>query len=164
MAKQVRTLTKIATAIVSNVNARIAAEQDMKALAAQCAALADSEKAKIDAELVNYYAAQAGVSVKAREKGEPQPGRCNLVAAWERDDEKKLTAKSNAASVALSRARAILFVIEKKEAKKAPKKASNDDTFAQLEKMAALAVKAGDKAQIKAMKQRVTAIMLMLSA
>lgn len=163
MSKQVRTLTRIATAIVSHVNAQTALTQERAALLKQAQTLALPEKAKIDAELVNYYAVQANVPVKAREKGEAGEGRCSLVAVWARDEEKKLTSKSNAASVALSRARAILFGVEKGKAKKTPQ-ASNEAVFDKLEKMAALAVSGHDKAQIKALKQRVTAVLLMLSA
>jgi hypothetical protein len=163
MSKQVRTLTRIATAIVSHVNAQTALTAERATLLKQAQTLAPTEKAKIDAELVNYYAVQASVPVKAREKGEAAEGRCSLVAVWARDEEKKLTTKSNAASVALSRARSILFGVEKGKAKKAPQ-ASNEAVFDKLEKMAALAVSGGDKAQIKALKQRVTAVMLMLSA
>jgi len=162
MSKHVKTLTAIATAIVSHVNAQTALTQERAGLLKQAQGLSAPEKAKIDAELVNYYAAQASVGVKERSKGEPAEGRCALVAAWERDDAGKLTKKSNAASVALSRARSILFATQKAIAKKGAE-SSNDAVFARMEKMAALAVKSGDKAQIKDMKKRVTAIMLMLA-
>jgi len=163
MSKQVRTLTRIATAIVSHVNAQTALTAERATLLKQAQTLALPEKAKIDAELVNYYAVQANVPVKAREKGEAGEGRCSLVAVWARDEEKKLTSKSNAASVALSRARAILFATQKAKAKKSVQ-SSNEAVFDKLEKLAALAVEKHDKAQIKALKQRVTAVLLMLSA
>lgn len=167
MSKQVRTLTRIATAIVSHVNAQTALTAERATLLKQAQTLALPEKAKIDAELVNYYAVQAGVMVKPRTKGEPAEGRCNLVAEWARTEDKGLTPKSNAASVALSRARSILFASEKGDEKKAAKKnkpAANEAVFDKLEAMAALAIKGHDKAQIKALKQRVTAVLLMLSA
>ena len=172
MAKQNRTIVALASRIVANVNARIAADVDMKALAAECSELALADRAKIDCELVNYYAVQAGVEVKERSKGEAAEGRCSLVAVWARDEEKKLTEKSNRASVALSRARAILFADQfEKKAKPATKgkaeakvPATPEAVFAGLEKIAALALKSGDKAQIKALKARTQAIFLMLAS
>jgi hypothetical protein len=121
---------------------------------------------------VNYYAVQAGVEVKERSKGEAAEGRCSLVAVWARNDEGKLTEKSNRASVALSRARAILFAdqFEKKSKPAAKGKAdakvpaTPEAVFAGLEKIAALALKSGDKAQIKALKARTQAIFLMLAS
>ena len=171
MAKQNRTIVALASRIVANVNARIAADVDMKALAEECSTLALADRAKIDAELVNYYAVQAGVGVKERTKGEAAEGRCNLVAVWARDEEKKLTEKSNRASVALSRARAILFADlfpAKDKAKKAAASKAKADTpeavFDALEKLAAAALKEGNKAAIKSLKQRAQAIFLMLAA
>ena len=172
MAKQNRTIVNIATRIVANTNARIAAAEDTKALVIECSTLALADRAKIDCELVNYYAVQAGVEVKERSKGEAAEGRCSLVAVWARNDEGKLTEKSNRASVALSRARAILFADQfEKKAKPAAKgkadakvPATPEAVFAGLEKLAALAVKSGDKAQIKALKARTQAIFLMLAS
>ena len=68
MAKQNRTIVALASRIVANVNARIAADVDMKTLVEECSTLALADRAKIDAELVNYYAVQAGVGVKERTK------------------------------------------------------------------------------------------------
>lgn len=175
MAKQNRTIVALASRIVANVNARIAADVDMKALAEECSTLALADRAKIDAELVNYYAVQAGVGVKERTKGDATEGRCNLVAVWARDEEKKLTEKSNRASVALSRARAILFAdlfpaksTDKTKAKKAAATKAKADTpeavFDALEKLAAAALKEGNKAAIKNLKARAQAIFLMLAA
>ena len=119
--KHIKTLSAIATAIVHWSNLVTASNMERAKLLKDADKLALPEKQKIDAELVNYYAVQAGVGVKTREKGNDGM-RCMLVAAWERDakDKAKLTPKSAAASMALSRARGILFAREK--GKKAPKK------------------------------------------
>jgi len=116
--KHHNTLSRIATAIVSWSNAVAASHAERAKLLADADKLALPEKQKIDAELVNYYAVQAGVGVKTREKGDTM--FCNLTAAWARDDDKKLTPKSQAAAMALSRSRGILFAREKGE--KAPAK------------------------------------------
>lgn len=167
MAKQTRTIVALASRIVANVNARMAADVDMKALAAECSELALADRAKIDAELVNYFAVQAGVNVKQRTKGEAAEGRCSLVAEWARNDEGKLTEKSNRASVALSRARAILFADQfEKKAKPAKTKvdqSSPESVFDALDKLAAAALASGDKKAIKALKQRAQAVFLMLA-
>jgi hypothetical protein len=144
MSKQVK-LTAIATAIVSNVNERIASELKAKELAAQCAKMGAKQKRGVDAELVTYYAAQAGVHTKEREKGEAKEGRCNLVAVWERDDNKKLTPASNRASVALSRARAILFPDTAAKKTAATDEAKHEKALNAAFKTLADAVKAGDE-------------------
>lgn len=117
--KHTATLSRIATAIVSWSNGVTAANAERAKLLESADKLALPEKQKIDAELVNYYAVQAGVGVKTREKG-GNGMFCALVPAWDRSDDKKLTPKSQAAAMALSRSRGILFAREKGE--KAPKK------------------------------------------
>lgn len=168
MAKQTRTIVALASRIVANVNARMAADVEMKTLAAECSELALADRAKIDTELVNYYAVQAGVNVKPRTKGEAAEGRCNLVAEWARNDEGKLTEKSNRASVALSRARAILFADQfEKKAKPAKAKVdtnSPESVFEALEKIAATALASGDRKAIKSLKARAQAVFLMLAS
>lgn len=116
--KHHNTLSRIATAIVDWSNKVTASHVERAKLLADADKLALPEKQKIDTELVTYYASVAGVGVKAREKGDAM--FCNLTAAWARDDDKKLTPKSQAAAMALSRSRGILFAREK--GKKAPAK------------------------------------------
>ncbi len=117
--KHIKTLSAIATAIVHWSNLVTASNMERAKLLKDADKLALPEKQKIDAELVNYYAVQAGVGVKTREKGNDGM-RCMLVPAWDRSGDKKLTPKSQAAAMALSRSRGILFAREKGE--KAPKK------------------------------------------
>lgn len=158
MAKQVK-LTTIAAAIVSNINERMGAELKAKELAVQCAKMGAKQKREVDAELVTYYAAMAGVGTKKREKGEAQPGRCNLVAVWERDDNKKLTAASNRASVALSRARAILFPVAG-AAKKVNDEAKREKALNAAFQTLSAAIKEGDEAA----KGLAKALMLLVKA
>lgn len=158
------TITNIATAIVHNVNARTSNALEAEALRTAAAKLSDAQRTKIDAELVHYYADKAGVGVKTREKGEPAPGRCNLVASWARDG-KKLTDASNKASVALSRARAILFGHE--GASKASSGASKADAaskaVAAIEKAIKAAKAEKNKETLKNLKGQIAALMLLVS-
>lgn len=114
--KNIRTLSVIGSAIASWSNGVAASNEARKALAAQCETLALAEKQRIDAELVNYYAKQAGVGVKEREREHAL--FCAVVPAWEKNAKGQV---SHPAAMALSRARGILFASEKGE--KAPRKA-----------------------------------------
>ena len=113
--KHIKTLSTIGNAIATWSNTVAASAEARKTLLAQCAKLALPEKQKIDAELVNYYAQQAGVGVKEREREHAL--FCAVVPAWEKNDKGQV---SHPAAMALSRARGILFASEKGE--KAPAK------------------------------------------
>ena len=108
MSKHVKTLSAIGSAIASWSNGVTASAVARKTLLAQCAKLSLVEKQRVDAELVNYYAAQAGVGVKEREKAHAL--FCALVPAWEKNEKGQV---SNPAAMALSRARGVLFAAEK---------------------------------------------------
>lgn len=111
MSKHVKTLSAIGSAIASWSNGVTASAAARKTLLAQCAKLSLIEKQRIDCELVNYYAAQAGVGVKEREKAHAL--FCGSVPAWEKNEKGQV---SNPAAMALSRARGVLFAAEKGEA------------------------------------------------
>jgi hypothetical protein len=108
MSKQMRTLSVIGSAIASWSNGVTASATQRKALLAQCEALTLIEKQRIDEELVNYYAKQAGVGVKQREKAHAL--FCGSVPAWEKNDKGQV---ANPAAMALSRARGVVFAKEK---------------------------------------------------
>jgi hypothetical protein len=155
------TIVNLSTSIISNVNARTANGIEAEALRTHAAKLSDAQRMKCDVELVTYYAAQAGVATKAREKGEPAPCRCNLVAAWARDG-KKLTDASNKASVALSRARAILFGTEKASSG-ASKADAASKAVAAIEKAINAAKAEKNKETLKNLKGQIAALMLLVS-
>lgn len=158
------TIVNLSTSIISNVNARAANGLEAAALRTAAAKLSDAQRMKIDVELVTYYAAQAGVGIKTREKGDPAPGRCNLVAAWARDG-KKLTDASNKASVALSRARAILFGHEggSKASSGASKADAASKAVAAIEKAIKAAKEEKNKETLKNLKGQIAALMLLVS-
>lgn len=108
MSKHVKTLSAIGSAIASWSNGVTASAAARKTLLTQCAKLSLVEKQRVDVELVNYYAAQAGVGVKEREKAHKL--YCGSVPAWEKNDKGQV---SNPAAMALSRARGVLFAAEK---------------------------------------------------
>ena len=108
MSKHVKTLSAIGSAIASWSNGVTASAAARKTLLAQCAKLSLVEKQRVDCELVNYYAAQAGVGVKEREKAHAL--FCGSVPAWEKNEKGQV---SNPAAMALSRARGVLFAAEK---------------------------------------------------
>lgn len=123
MSKHVKTLSVIGSAIASWSNGVTASAVARKTLLAQCAKLSLVEKQKIDCELVGYYAQQAGVGVKEREKAHAL--FCGSVPAWEKNEKGQV---SHPAAMALSRARGVLFAAEKdtpaaRNTKKAEKKA-----------------------------------------
>ena len=109
MSKHVKTLSSIGSAIASWSNGVTASAVARKALLVQCAKLSLVEKQRVDAELVGYYAMQAGVGVKEREKAHAL--FCSSVPAWEKNEKGQV---SNPAAMALSRARGVLFAAEKK--------------------------------------------------
>ncbi len=108
MSKHVKTLSAIGSAIASWSNGVTASSEARKALLAQCTKLSLIEKQRIDLELVNYYAAQAGVGVKEREREHAL--FCASVPAWEKNAKGQV---SHPAAMALSRARGVLFAAEK---------------------------------------------------
>lgn len=108
MSKHVKTLSAIGSAIASWSNGITASAVARKTLLVQCAKLSLVEKQKIDCELVGYYASQAGVGVKEREKAHAL--FCSSVPAWEKNEKGQV---SHPAAMALSRARGVLFAAEK---------------------------------------------------
>lgn len=131
--KNIRTLSTVANAVVSWSNGVTASHEARKNLLTQCNKLALPEKQRVDLELVNYYAVQAGVGVKTREKAHAL--FCASVPAWEKNDKGQV---SHPAAMALSRARGILFAAEKGEKTPAkagattPAKAAKPATVAQI--------------------------------
>lgn len=109
MSKHVKTLSAIGSAIAGWSNTVAANEATRKTLLAQCEKLSLVEKQKIDAELVGYYALQAGVGVRTVEKAY-KPYMCLMQAVWKRNDKKQV---DHPAAMALSRARSVLFAKEK---------------------------------------------------
>jgi len=108
MSKHVKTLSVIGSAIASWSNGVTASAMQRETLLAQCESLTLIEKQRVDEELVNYYAKQAGVGVKQREKAHAL--YCGSVPAWEKNDKGQVT---NPAAMALSRARrGVLFAKE----------------------------------------------------
>ena len=108
MSKHVKTLSAIGSAIASWSNGVTASTEARKALLVQCTKLSLIEKQRVDLELVNYYAAQAGVGVKEREREHAL--FCASVPAWEKNAKGQV---SHPAAMALSRARGVLFAAEK---------------------------------------------------
>ena len=108
MSKHVKTLSAIGSAIASWSNGVTASSEARKTLLVQCAKLSLVEKQRVDVELVNYYAAQAGVGVKEREREHAL--FCASVPAWEKNAKGQV---SHPAAMALSRARGVLFAAEK---------------------------------------------------
>jgi len=108
MSKHVKTLSAIGSAIASWSNGVTASTEARKALLAQCTKLSLVEKQRVDLELVNYYAMQAGVGVKEREREHAL--FCASVPAWEKNAKGQV---SHPAAMALSRARGVLFAAEK---------------------------------------------------
>jgi hypothetical protein len=106
--KHTKTLSAIGSAIAHWANTDATQKRDREALIEKASKLALPEKQKIDAELVNYYAAKAGVLVKQREKAHAL--FCAIVPAWEKNEKGQV---SHPAAMALSRARGILFAQEK---------------------------------------------------
>ena len=108
MSKHVKTLSVIGSAIASWSNGITASAAARKTLLAQCEKLTLVEKQRVDGELVGYYALQAGVGVKSREKAHAL--FCDSVPAWEKNEKGQV---SHPAAMALSRARGVLFAKEK---------------------------------------------------
>jgi len=117
MSKHVKTLSVIGSAIASWSNTVEAAAITRKALAAQCEKLTLIEKQRVDEELVSYYATQAGVGVKQREKASAK--FCHLVPVWPLNAKGK---PEHPAMMALSRARGVLFGTKKASPQKAAPK------------------------------------------
>jgi len=108
MSKHAKTLTAIGTALAHWSNSVTINEIGRKAVLAQCEGLTLAEKQHVDGELVAYYAGVAGVEVRARDKAHPL--FCGSAPAWERNDKGTV---SHPAAMALSRARGVLFAVEK---------------------------------------------------
>ena len=114
MSKQVRTLSKIATAIVSWANVGAAQRATRAALVEQTESLTLVEKQRVDVELVNYFAAKGGAPVGERTKAHGIYGA--VVAKWEREGT-DVVEHQRAAAKALSDARQVLFAAELAEKK-----------------------------------------------
>lgn len=114
--KHTKTLSTIGNAIATWANTEAAQTVSRKALIKQAGKLSLPEKQRVDGELVAYYAEKAGVAVKEREKAHAL--FCGSVPEWALDAKGRVT---HPASMALSRARGILYFQEK--AGKAPRKA-----------------------------------------
>lgn len=181
MSKQVRTIASIASRIACATDKAESLSDELRAIRLDVAGWNADDKRVLDAECVAYVATTRGLTIKERDsnKGKVKPYWSRMVIVGERTAEGKATDAYNRANVALNRARGVVFAVEEgrltfdkkagewKETRapaKARPAASNESVFDKLEAMAALAIKGHDKAQIKALKQRVTAIMLMLSA
>jgi hypothetical protein len=182
MAKQNRTIVALASRLVTATDEAERLSDTLNAIKLEVAEFGPEDKRTLDAECIAYIATTRGLTIKPREKGAGKAYWCSMVIAGERDKDGKATNAYNRASVALNRARAVIFAVEeghlvKKDgewvaAKKTPAKGKDgadtkqtpEAVFAGLEKLAALTIKSGDKAQIKALKARTQAIFLMLAS
>lgn len=150
MSKQQRTLSAIATALVSLGNTSIQQRMDRAALKAQAATLSAAEKAKVDEEVVTYYAAKVGVSVHERSKASGK-GYGMLVPDFERVDSTITDKRQNAANTAITECRKILFA-DDTAAKAAPKLSAFGRVIQMANKRAEQAEKisAGERREIRA--------------
>jgi len=114
MSKQVRTLSRIATACVSFANAQAAQRVSRAALTEMVKPLTLIEKQRVDAEIVQYYAAKTGVLVaeRSREAKGNAVFYCNLVAKFERNGTDISDPAQKAAQTAISELRKIIFAAE----------------------------------------------------
>lgn len=129
MAKQVRTLSRIATSIVSWANSVAATRITRDELTALAATLTHEEKRAVDVELVNYYAVKGGAEVGERSKGESIYGP--IVAKWQREGTNVIESQ-RAPAKALSDARSVLFAVEIGEKKGSKTPAIKAATTAQI--------------------------------
>jgi hypothetical protein len=176
MSTHIKTLTRIANAIASAVNTKLGADVTLREMRIEYAPLPAATKAKLDAELVHYFASVAGLAVKTRDKG-GKDYWCNLVVEGERVDGKN-TLRYGRVMTALSRSREALFAAEMglvklnkktgkwEHAKKAAPAAGNaqEVAVAAMQKCVAKALEGGNKAEIKALKREVTALLLLLAS
>ena len=150
MSKQQRTLSAIATALVSLGNTSIQQRMDRAALKAQAATLSAAEKAKVDEEVVTYYAAKCGVTVHERSKASSK-GYGMLVPDFERVDSTITDKRQNAANTAITECRKILFA-DGTAATQAPKLSAFGRVIQMANKRAEQAEKisAGERREIRA--------------
>lgn len=151
MSKQQRTLSAIATALVSLGNTSIQQRMDRAALKAQAATLSAAEKAKVDEEVVTYYAAKCGVTVHERSKASSK-GYGMICADFERVDGSIVDKKQNAAQTAISECRKILFADDTAAKPAAPKLSAFGRVIQMANKRAEQAEKisAGERREIRA--------------
>lgn len=150
MSKQQRTLSAIATALVSLGNTSIQQRMDRATLKAQAATLSADEKMRVDEEVVTYYAAKCGVTVHERSKASSK-GYGMVCADFERVDGSIVDKKQNAAQTAISECRKILFA-DDTAATQAPKLSAFGRVIQMANKRAEQAEKisAGERREIRA--------------
>lgn len=120
MSKHTATLHAFSTKLVSWANTQASQRIDRSALRAEAATLSDSEKMRVDADIVTYYAAKVGVSVHERSKPSSK-GFGIIVADFTRVDGSIVDRAENAANTAITELRKIIFTDE--TATKAPQTA-----------------------------------------
>lgn len=158
MSKQVMTTAKFATNLVTYAITSASASDMRTALIEYAPKLTKADRVHVDEKVARAIGASYGVKTKHAEKN----GVLSMLCFAVRDDEGNVIPAARNAATALSRARSVL--LGKKKTASAPNGDASEATLTKLEKIAAETIKGHDKAQIKALKQRVTAVLLMLSA
>lgn len=150
MSKQQRTLHSFSTKLVSWANTQATQRIDRTALSTEAATLSDTEKAKVDEDIVSYYAAKCGVTVHERSKASSK-GYGMLVPDFVRVDSNIVDKQQNAAQTAISECRKILFA-DGTAATQAPKLSAFGKVIQMANKRAEQAEKisAGERREIRA--------------
>lgn len=108
MSKQQRTLHSFATLLVNYGNVDAKQKLDRDTLKTMAADLSDTEKMRVDEEVVTYYAAKCGVSVHERSKAS-EKGYGSLCPDFDREGTSIKNPAQKAAQTAIDKARGILF-------------------------------------------------------